>query len=180
MCLDEKLNLLLHFYPEDKSGAPGIYEISPEKIPEPYYSLLVHTGDMTPVLENYHQETIHLKVLNKRVTNSVYFRKVLLLLNSTNEPAEFGAIRIYLERFSPEAQKIILAGNRPLGTILHDQKIRHSSNPTAYFRLMSTPEMLELLKLPEPIILYGRCNVIRNGGGISLADIMEILPYVHS
>ena len=119
MSLDENLNLLLHFYPEDKSGAPEIYEISPEEIPVPYHTLLVHNGDMTPVLERYHQQTIHLAVLNERVSSSLYFRKVLLLLKSTDQPVEFGAIRIYLERFYPEAQEIITAGCRPLGTILN-------------------------------------------------------------
>jgi hypothetical protein len=33
-------------------------EVDPNEVPEPYYSLLVHEGDMTSRLESYHQEAI--------------------------------------------------------------------------------------------------------------------------
>ena len=39
---------------------PRIERIDSESVPEPYKSLLVHSQDMTPTLEEFHGDTIHL------------------------------------------------------------------------------------------------------------------------
>ena len=175
---NEQLNPLLYFYAEEEVASLEIHDVPTAEIPEPYRTLLVHNGDMTPALEAYHRESIHLKVLKKHITNRIYSRKVLLLLNSTNVPVEFGGIRIYLERFPSEAQQLIVLGNRPLGTILNHQKIHHSSRPISYIRLISTQDMIEGLQLSGPQTLYGRCNVIRGEAELPLAEIVEILPSI--
>ena len=91
-------------------------------------------------------------------------------------PVEFGAIVIHLQHFPPPAREAILEGRRPLGTILHDHGIAHQSRPLSFIRVTSDSVMNEALHLPESQALYGRRNVIRDGDGNELANIVEILP----
>ena len=176
MNVKQQLDPLLYFYSQKGDRSLKFCEILAENIPEPYKSLLVHDKDMTPTLETYYRETIHLRILNKAMLNSIYMRKVLLLLDSNEKPVEFGAIRIYIDRFSTQAQKHIVDGYRPLGGVLHSEHIPHSSGPTSYFMLEGTAEIIKALEVSEPTMLYGRCNTIRNADMLPLAEIVEILP----
>ena len=38
-------------------------EVAPNEVPEPYYSLLVHEGDMTSRLESYYEDTIKVRMI---------------------------------------------------------------------------------------------------------------------
>ena len=60
--------------------------------------------------------------------------------------------------------------------ILHDHRIEHQSRPLTFIRVTSDAAMHQALRLTEPQTLYGRRNVIRDGDGSELANIIEILP----
>jgi len=83
-------------------------QLDGEAVPEPYKTLLVHLDDMTPTLEKFHHRPIHLQVLGRRRAGDDYFREVVLRLDGTNEPVEFGAIKIHLALFPKEAREQIL------------------------------------------------------------------------
>src|SRR6266849_6355499 len=155
------------FYPLDEfySAAglalPPVREVVGSDIPEPCRQLLVHDRDMTPTLEAFHGERIHLRVLARRLDGDAYSRQVVLTLNGSGRPVEFGAIVIHLQHFPPAARETILEGRRPLGTILHDHRIAHQSRPLSFIRVTSDSFMNEALHLSESQALYGRRNVIR-------------------
>jgi chorismate-pyruvate lyase len=115
-------------------------------------------------------------VLARRHDGEAYARQVVLTLNGSDRPVEFGAIVIHLQHFPPAAREEILEGRRPLGTILHDHRIPHQSRPLAFLRVAADALMNEALQLTKPCSLYGRRNVLRNAEGNELADIVEILP----
>jgi chorismate-pyruvate lyase len=178
--MSEETGLL---YPLDmiyaQSGVP-LPQVSPvagEEVPEPYRRLLVHNRDMTPTLEAFHGERIHLRVTRWRLDGEAYWRQVVLTLDESERPVEFGAIIIYLQEFPPDARESILRGYAPLGTILADHDIEHSSRPTGFVRVISDAGMNEALGLREPAVLYGRRNVL-SGHGKKLAEVVEILPPV--
>ncbi len=62
-------------------------------------------------------------------------RQVVLVLDSDERPVEFGAIRIQLNQLPPEARQRVLEGKLPLGRVLQDFFIQHSSRPVAYFEV---------------------------------------------
>ena len=164
------------FYTEAGLALPPVEQVKGSDIPEPCRLLLVHDTDMTPTLEAFHGERIHLRVLARRLDGDAFSRQVVLTLNGSARPVEFGAIVIHLEHFPPAAREEVLEGRRPLGTILHDHRIAHQSRPLSFIRVTSDRIMNEALHLPEPRALYGRRNVIRGGDGNELANIIEILP----
>ena len=150
--------------------------LAADDVPEPYASLLVHKNDMTPTLERYYGNSLHLDVLAQKSSGSTYSRKVCLLCNNSGEIVEFGAIMIFLDLFPENAKRLILEGQIPLGAILRDEQVAHHSDPTAYFKIESDLMIQQMFNLEQKTDLYGRCNLISTVDGSPLAKIVEILP----
>src|SRR5687767_13894126 len=106
------------FYARQNMAFPEVISIPGEEVPQPYQRLLVHTQDMTPTLEKYHEAKIHLRVLRRQQMGDYYFREVVLLLDGSETLVEFGAIKINLALFPPSARRDILQERLPLGHIL--------------------------------------------------------------
>lgn len=164
------------FYARAGQPLPPIEEVPGEDVPEPCKTLLVHENDMTPTLEGFHGRSIHIRVLGRVRDGNSYQREVVLLLDGTEEPVEFGAIRIFLDRFDPESREQILAESRPLGRILKECTIVHDSRPKAFLKTEADALICEALQLKAPATLYGRRNTLTNPEGLPLAEIVEILP----
>ena len=128
---------LKEFYSRAKLPLPRIEVIAGDVVPEPYKSLLVHSNDMTPTLESFHKSDIHLEILSRERRGDFYFREVILRLNGSDQPVEFGANKVYLGRFPEEAQDLILAEQVPLGRILKDCGVHHRTEVKAFLRVQS-------------------------------------------
>ena len=163
-------------YAQVGAPLPPASRIAGEEVPEPYKQLLVHRNDMTPTLEAFHGDRIHLRVSRWRLEGESYLRQVVLLLNGSDRPVEFGAIVIHTDRFPPAAREVILEGQSPLGTILATHGIEHTSCPQAFLRVLSNDGINEALGLSPPQVLYGRRNVLSDSGGEKRAEVLEILP----
>jgi len=164
------------FYAQMGLTLPPLQQVDGEDVPQPYKRLLVHNKDMTPTLENFHGCDIHLRLLGRRRKRDQYFREVVLLLDGSDEPVEFGAIKIYLDLFTPEARQQILEERRPLGHIMQECGVRHSSRPRAFLRLASDKFINQALQLSGAHVLYGRRNSLFDPQERPLAEIVEILP----
>ena len=174
--LEQAAKPLLDFYNRAGEPAPELFTINCKEMPEPYRSLLVHDDDMTPTLEKFHGERIHLRLIGREKSKNSYVREVVLEAGSTNKPVEFGAIAIHLEHFPKHSQELILGESVPLGTILGSHNINHESHPQAYFKLQADSLITEAFGLSKSTGLYGRCNVHKDLEGNHLAEIVEILP----
>jgi chorismate-pyruvate lyase len=164
------------FYARAGLALPPVQLIPGDVVPEPYRTLLVHDHDMTPTLEAFHRERIHLRVIERRLAGDSLCRQVVLTLDESERPVEFGAIVIHCGLFPPPARELILEGRCPLGTILADHRIEHASCPRAFLRVRSDAIMNGALGLEEPRALYGRRNVLSAPDGRVLAEVVEILP----
>src|SRR5438128_1702421 len=164
------------FYVRSGLPLPPIERIAGEQMPEPYRSLLVHESDMTPTLEKFHGAAIHLKILNREQRGDFYFREVALLLDGSERPVEFGAIKISLVLIPAKARQLILEERLPLGRILADCEIGHSTVAKAFFSLMPDALISEVLGLAQPARLYGRRATIFDSQKRPLSEIVEILP----
>lgn len=163
------------FYADAKLTAPATTPVDGAQMPEPYRRLLVNDGDMTPTLEKFHGCKLHLKVLG-RVHAGEEYRRQVLLLDPQNRPVEFGAIRIHLDVLLPTVQKLVLAGQRPLGGVLIENSVPHSSRPSAYFSVIGDDLINRALGVAKPCMLYGRCNTLTADDGRVIAEVVEILP----
>ena len=177
--MKQEVNLLYpldEFYARAGLALPVVAAVSGEEMPEPYRGLLVHERDMTPTLESFHGERIHIRVLDRRQISLSYAREVVLELDESGRIVEFGAIVIHLEHFPPAAREEVLGGHTPLGAILAQHEIAHVSRPCAFIQVAPDVTINQALGLSASQGLYGRRNVISNPAGHALADIVEILP----
>lgn len=175
-----ELDLLmpLHFFLGAHSGFDVAF-LAGEDIPEPYRKLLVHESDMTSTLADFHRSNIGLQVCEQVASEDFIMRAVVLEkpgLSGECEPVEFGAIGIQLEPFPEPIREKIRAGEQPLGGILREEKISHSSRSRGFFKIRIDSHLAALLQAPEGSLLFGRCNVLSDAEGIDFADIVEILP----
>ncbi|MBI1368542.1 MAG: hypothetical protein GC162_07790 [Planctomycetes bacterium] len=177
--LDKIANLLTplsEFYRTAGDVLPHIEAVEPERIPQPQRRLLVHTHDMTPTLEAFCNRKIHLKLLARHIEGSALYREVVLIANGAGTPMEFGAIRIHLDHFDVGPRALIVEGHRPLGTILHDFAIHHTSRPSGYFSIESDPLTRRAFGMTSDRVLYGRHNTLSDASRRVLAEVVEILP----
>ncbi len=176
----ESHNPLVHplddFYARSGLILPPLDSVDGEAVPEPYKKLLVHDRDMTSTLEAHYGRRIQLQLIGRQIAGHDYYREVLLVLDGTARPVEFGAIHIHLQRFPDPVRPLILEERLPLGRILNDHGIPYVSQPMAYLRIASDRTIDQLLKLRGAHILYGRRNTLSNPAGEVLAEIVEILP----
>ena len=170
------LDPLDQFYLVSGVPVPEATRIEAESVPEPYRSLLVHENDMTPTLEAAYRQRIHIRLISRKVEGDVLLRQVALVLDSDERPVEFGAIRIQLSQLPPEARQLVLESKLPLGRLLQDFFIQHSSEPVAYFAVKADGRIGEALQTPSLQRLYGRRNKLLMPSGEVLAEVLEILP----
>jgi hypothetical protein len=164
------------FYARAGRPLPNIGAVNGAEVPEPYRTLLVHDTDMTPTLEKFHREEIHLRVIFSEKRDGAYYRQSILTLNDSKIPVEFGAIKINVYLFPPAAQKAILEEHMPLGTVLREFKIKHTSRPKAFLKIHADDFVNDALGLKGARTLYGRRNTLSDMQHRPLAEIVEILP----
>ena len=173
---DSLVHPLERFYARSGTQLPPLDRIDGEDLPAPYRTLLVHRNDMTSTLENFHGQSVYLRVLGREQRGDDYYREVVLCLEGSDKPVEFGAIKIDLSRFTEKARNEILTEHWPLGHILREYRIPYTSNPKAFLRVASDGLINSVLQLSGAHLLYGRRNTLAALSGASLAEIVEIVP----
>lgn len=168
------------FYLKMGLPLPPIEQVRAEEVPEPYQTLLVHNDDMTPTLEKFYRETVHLRVFRSEQRGDTYYREVVLVSDKSEKLVEFGAIKMNLALFAPPARRQILQEHLPLGHILGELGIAHTSRPKAFFRIHTDDFISQSLQLSGDPWLYGRRNALFDPRQRSLAEIVEILPPVRN
>ena len=166
---------LSRFCERDGHPLPPHEILAGAAMPEPYRALLVHGGDMTSRLEEFHRASMKLRVLHREEDGSAYRREVLLCAQETGVPVEYGAIEIHLDAFSPELRAQILEGRLPLGGLLNRAGLRYRSEPRAFLKLAPDSVMDAHFDLDGAHTLYGRCNLLLGERGETLARIVEVL-----
>lgn len=168
------------FYAARDVALPAIGRLEANELTEPYRTLLAHDGDMTSKLEAFHHNKIYIHLLARRMQENEYFREVVLLLEGSEQPVEFGAIKIILDLFPSGAQMEILRERQPLGKILNAFGVIFRSQPRAFLRVEADAFIKDALRLEKTHFLYGRRNTLVDAWDRPLAEIVEILPPVVS
>lgn len=167
---------LHYFYEQAGHPLPDFQFLTGREVPYPYRSLLVHENDMTPTLAAFHHSKLYLEVHEKVVTDDYLMRLVTLHAAASDLPVEFGAIGIHLGSLPREVREAVLEGRVPLGAILGEYRVPHHGSPAAFFSVPADDLMCRTLRQPPEATLYGRCNQLVDDDGLTIADIVEILP----
>ncbi len=166
---------LSHFCEAGGHPLPECALIDGSEMPEPYRSLLVHNGDMTSRLEEFHGAPMTLRVLQREADADAYRREVLLCAQDSGLPVEYGAIEINLAAFDEPLRALILEGRQPLGGLLNEHAVSYRSEPRAFLKLAPDSVMDAHFDLEGAHTLYGRSNALLGNDGRVLARIVEVL-----
>jgi chorismate-pyruvate lyase len=164
------------FYSRFDRQMPQITPLFEQHMPEPYKRLLVHKKNMTPTLEAYHSDTIHIERVNMLPGNEQTTREVILRLDRNNKPVEYGASRIFLRKLPPKALPLVAEGKVPLGTILRICECTHTVEVAGFFKVKPTSFFEEIFESSETSPLFGRRNTLTAPDGTAIAEVCEILP----
>jgi chorismate-pyruvate lyase len=167
---------LYYFYQSAYHVFPELKMLDGHEVPEPAKQLLVHENDMTPTLIDFFQDEIYLTVLHQEEEHLVIKREVILHLMGCKSPVEFGAIKIDISCMPDHVRNTIREGKKPLGGILAEYNIIHTSHPSGFFEVSSDDVMRRAFSFQDKPVLYGRCNTLRYENGGTLAEVVEVLP----
>lgn len=170
------LSVLGQFYGPEMAEPLDAVLVAPDEIPQPYRHLLVHGGDMTSRLTQFHEEAIELTVLERTLRDAVLRRHIVLQGVESHRAREYGAATIYLGVLGQGAKRRVLDGRLPLGGILNAEGIQYRSCPGGFFQIQSNRIIEGAFGLPQRQTLFGRCNCLWDGSGRTIAEVVEILP----
>lgn len=134
--------------------------VEPEEVPEPFSGLLVHHEHMTIVLEQYYGAAVVLDVLEDRLAEDVYDRKILLRTARTGEVVEVGVARIHFRYTSDAVREEILRRGAPLGNILIRHNVLRRIESKWFFRCEPSGPLAGAFGRPMSRPVYGRMGVI--------------------
>lgn len=171
---------LTQFYETQELPALHLRPMDGSEVPQPYRDLLVHERDMTSTLSAYWNAPLQLRVLERNLDEHLLTREVILVTTTGRTIAEFGAIRIHLDRFNRPARDEIEAGVDPLGAILDRHGVAYQCRPNAFFSCHADDRIQRLLGMDGDDTVYGRHNMLVDSHGATLAEVVEILPPITS
>jgi chorismate-pyruvate lyase len=154
---------------------PTIEVVAPTALSAGAHQLLVHSGDMTSKLEDFFEDTMFLRVIQRQHTPEFYRREVLLFCSKSGLPVEYGAIEIALDAFDEPLRSEIIEARLPLGGLLNSHGFRYRSEPHAFLSVAPCEHLAEIFQLTAPARLFGRSNRLISASGVELARIVEIL-----
>ena len=155
----DELNALTDLFPGDNLIARADH-VSRHQTPEPYKQLLVHEHHMTVTMEQYHNTSVEVRVLDEVLVNNLYHRKIVLVKSGTDEVVQFGIVRFNLDFVTVEVRNHILEGKIPLGRILINYNVLRHIDLGAILRLTAGPGLAKFAQMEEGQITYGRMATI--------------------
>jgi chorismate-pyruvate lyase len=173
-----ELDSLTQLFPNGASIANHAEHIPSALTPEPYKSLLVHSHHMTVTMESHHGCSVDVKVLEERLQDADYCRKILLLKSETDRVVQFGIVRLHLQFISPAVRDEIMAGQIPLGRVLINHNVLRQIDLNAILKISPGPQLQECFDCGPDDTVYGRLATIfcDERPAIDLLEVSAPLP----
>lgn len=137
----------------------GVEPVEPDSMPDPFCSLLLHHDHMTTRLSEHYSSPVELRVLRAQQTDGEYSRLITLNPRGSSQIVEVGIVRITLSDIPGNAQREILATEKPLGEILISHNILRRIEPRWYYRFLPTSPLSQHFGALHAAT-YGRWGVI--------------------
>ena len=169
----DELKALIGLFPDDRPLIEQAEHIPSAMTPEPYKTMLVHNQHMTVTMESYHKSPVEVRVLDRRLEEDSYCRKIILLKQGTDDVVQFGIVRFDLKAVSAAVREEILSANIPLGRVLIEHDVLRHIDLGAILRITSGPGLSDALQMPLHGQTFGRLATIFCDGRPAV-DLLEI------
>ncbi len=164
------------FYPSlDRLGQ--FEEVAASELPERYRRQLSHDEHMTVTLESFYGGPVDVAVLQKKVTDTHYARKILLLRRNDGLVVQYGIMRVNLAYLDGAVRAQIESEATPLGRILIQHNVLRQIQLDALWRVMPAADLSGLFNLETSAVTYARTALIKVQGepAVELVEIVRPL-----
>ncbi|MBI1312146.1 hypothetical protein GC176_12715 [bacterium] len=155
-----ELDALISLFPDDEPLIECAEHVPSSQTPEPYKQMLVHDHHMTVTMESYHQSSVDVRVLDQKLDDDIYARKILLLKSGTDQVVQFGIVRFNFRYVTADVRTEILAGKTPLGRVLINHNVLRHIDLGAILKITAGRGLANLLQMREGDVTYGRLATI--------------------
>ena len=173
----ESLSEMISGFADHASVLHDFSEVTPERMPEKYRSLLVHDRHMTHALRDHHGCKVDLYVMEKHHVGDLYSRKIFLTRINTVYTVELGLVRLDLRYVAPEVRADIIAAQLPLGAVLTRHNVLRQIQPRWFLHFPASSSVLTWFGSRDKTETYGRLGTIHCNGEPAV-EVLEIVTGV--
>lgn len=155
-----ELNSLVELFPNELSLIEKAEHVPAAAVPQPYRDMLVHDHHMTVTMERFHESPVTVRIIDRRQSDSVYCREILLYKQGTEEAVQYGIVRFDLQFVTPNVRDEILQGDTPLGRVLINQNVLRHIDLGAILRITAGPRLAGYFNVESGATTYGRLATI--------------------
>ncbi len=130
------------------------------QLPQAYRRLLAHTGHMTVTVEDRHNCSVDVEVLQVLQTSTHYSRKILLRRQTDHRVVQFGIVRLALEPLDEDTRREIISQKVPLGRVLIEHGVMRAVQLLGLWQVTCGPELARYFGVEEGCVTYGRTALI--------------------
>lgn len=161
------------FYPS-REPLGRFIPVPPDRVPDPARQLLVHEHHMTVTVEAFHGSPVDVIVRQRKQDGPLYAREILLVRQSDRRVVQYGIMRINFDYLEPDVVREIVGESIPLGRVLIQHDVLRRVEFFSVFRIQPGPELIQMLELDPPRVVYGRTALIHCNGEPAI-ELIEIV-----
>ena len=165
--------LALFAEPSDAPLFSRAEHVAKETTPEPYHRMLVHDHHMTISMESWHGCSVDVRVLDSRMSDGLYCRRIQLLRGGTEDVVQFGYVRFNLDLVTEQVRKEIQAEEIPLGRILIQHNVFRHVDLGDILRFTAGSGLKRFLPMQDGEVTFGRLATIFCNGAPAI-DLLEV------
>jgi len=144
------------------------------ELPSVYQKLLAHNHHMTVTVERHHGSLVDVRVLERRITDDHYARKILLTRQADGRVVQFGIVRLIFAYLDEAIRREIEAQATPLGRILIEHNVLREVELFKLLEVTPGPDLCRLFGASSSGRTYGRTALIHCNGEPAV-ELLEIV-----
>lgn len=168
------LSRLIALFYDDPARLGRFTRIAAESMPQPARRLLDHEQHMTVTVEAFHGCPVDVEVLEDRIEDGLYVRKIVLRRQSDQRPVQFGLVRMDFGFVSKEVRQAIESRRIPLGRVLIQHNVLTRVELFALWKIEAGVDLAKWMEARPGELLYGRTAQIHCDGQPAV-ELLEVL-----
>ena len=165
---------LIDLFYRDTAEIGQVIELDRDQVPMPARDLLVHEHHMTVTVEEYFGSAVDVQVLDSRLDDKHYSRKILLTRQSDNCVVQYGIVRLDLSVLHPEVQAEIQSQQTPLGRILINHGVLRRVKLIGLCQIDTGEELARYFNIEPGERVFGRTALIYCDGNPAI-ELLEVV-----
>lgn len=171
---DLEVSSLISLFYDDPSLVGVVTNIDRQDVPVPSHDLLVHNHHMTVTVERFYESKVNVQVIQSRLDQRHYSRKILLARESDGLVVQYGIVRLNLDVLAPAVQEEIQSQETPLGRILINHNVLREVKLVGLCKIEASQELAEYFKIDPGATVFGRTALIFCDGNPAI-ELLEVV-----